>query len=231
MIDFSFIYSEIYIAIILLAFIFFLLKKVDVHTLGSIVIIILLSYISYIYIQTSYENQNNTDLSMKKLLDKDIQERKEKNDKSFYIQKFPKKLTYLHQNDTLMNIMYNIRFVKTFSNARYGNLLVNINSLMKIYIYILSERYTTDNISIFIDLRDNILEILHSFIIIVPHILKHSYGFDAYGEIEKSINDFVNESNRMFDILQKFSKIHMNKEYIPEYYIKPYNAMKTSYYP
>lgn len=184
------------------------------------------------YLNNSYNTENNSVNSINKTLDNDIKDRLEKYDKSFYVQKFPKKLTFLHQNKKLVDILKNIRFVKRFNNSIYGDLVLNMNSLMKIYIYILSERYSVDSMEQFFDIQSDILEMMHSFIMIVPEYLKHSYGFNAYEEIEKSIGDFEEESKNMFEILYNFNKIHMKHTYVPDNFsIKPYNSLKSIFYP
>jgi len=232
MTEFLFLYSELYISIIILAVTFFLLKMLDLHTLFAIIIIIIIGYLIYLYLNNLNEIRNNDIKSIHKSLDNDIKSRIEKDDKSFFIHKFPKKLTYLYENEVLLTILNNIRFIKKFSNSRYGDLVINMNSLMKIYIYILSERYPVDNLEIYVDIHNNILEIMHSFIVIVPEYLKHSYGFNAYDEIEKSIHNYEKESKRMFDILYNFNKLHNQHVYVPDNFnIKPYNSLSSIVYP
>lgn len=231
MIIFEHIYTETYISLIVLSIIFLLLHKLKGNSLLAIIIILIIGYSVYYYL---YEISNKKEISisnLKKTINEDIKGRTETSEDIFYNRSFPTTLKYLKESDELMAIATNVRFVKKFNKSAYGDLLNNMNSLMKIYIYILSERYSFDQIQMFIDYRDNILELMHTYIMLVPEYLKHTYGFNAYDEIHKSIDDFTIHSRKMMEILNNFCKIHLKEVYVPIEKYKPYNSVKSSYFP
>jgi len=232
MINFQNIYQEVYIISLLLAFLFYSLSKKQINVLVSIIIILLLSYVCYMYLSRISEDKDNDVQYVKNQIDKDIEGRSEVSDRNFILNKFPKQLKYLKQNQELMDIITNIRFVRKFSKSRYGDILLNLNSLMKIYIYILNRRYNTaEYIQSFSDIRDSIIELMYSLIIIVPDRLKHTYGLEVYQEIYTSIEKFTILSRNMMDILQKFALIHNKDLYIIDQTYKPYNSIKDISFP
>lgn len=231
MLLFEYIYTEIYITLILLSILFLLLHKLKGHTLLVIIIVLIVGYIAYYYLNEIADNTATSNTNLKKTIDDDIQGRKEKHDDTFFTRAFPKKLKYLKESNELMSVATNIRFVKKFNKSVYADLLLNMNGLMKLYIYILSQRYSSDQVQQFIDYRDKILELMHSFIIIVPETLKHTYGFNAYDEIHKSIEDFTVHSRGMLNVLDDFCKIHLKQVYVPIDKYKPYNSVQSLYFP
>lgn len=231
MIIFDNIYSELYLAIILISVLFSILYNVEKKTLIILIVILIVSYIVYYYLYELSDFREKSISNVKNTINEDIQGRKEISEDLFYTRSFPTNLKYLKESPQLMNIATNIRFIKKFNKSRYADLLLNMNSLMKVYIYILSERYSFQQIDLFIDLRDNIIELMHSFILIVPEYLKHTYGLNAYDEIHKSINEFTVLSREMLETLKKYSQIHLNEIYVADDKYKPYNAVQNSSFP
>lgn len=232
MIVFNNIYKEFYIILIVLSVLFLLVSKIPNNYLMVIIIIMMLSYIAYTYINDVSEKKENSEEYKQNTLDKDISHRNESNENTFFIRKFPKHLKYLKHNDKLIEIITNIRFVKKFSKTRYSDILLNLNSLMKIYIYVLSGRYNAvDYIPLFVDIRDNIIELMNSLIIVVPKTMKHVYGLNAYDEIYTSIDSFLLESRNMLIILERYATIHMGELFIPDNKYKPYNALSKISFP
>ena len=226
------VYTELYYIVIVLSILFLFISKIPNHYLIVIIIIILLSYVAYMYLNKISLDKENSEVYVKNTLDKDIGGRNESNEKSFYIRKFPKNLKFLKHNDILINIITNIRFIKKFTKTRYGDLLLNLDSLMKIYIYVLSGRYNAvEYIPVFVDTRDNILELMNSLIIIIPKNMKHVYGLNVYDEIYKSIDNFTIESRNMIEIMERYATIHLGELYIPDNKYKPYNALENISFP
>jgi hypothetical protein len=232
MIKFDNIYNEIYIFAILLAIVFAVFSNIKTNQLISVIIVILLSIGIYTYLQ-SLSQQKDVSLQYKEnILDNDIKERILTNEHIFYIDKFPKKVKYLKENKTLMEIVTNLRFTTKFNKTRYTDIILNMNKLMKIYMYILADRYDTSQfIPIFIDIRENIVEIMYSLFMIIPTTLKHTYGLDPHQEIYNSIYNFNIESRRLLEILEKFDKIHNNSVYVVDTTYRPYNSVIKQFFP
>lgn len=232
MINFDNIYIEIYVIVIILAIVFFFLSKIHTNILIIIVIIILLSYAIFFYLQKISEDKDSSTQNKEKTIDDDIKDREEVSENIFYIDKFPKQCKYLKENKKLMDIVLNIRFIRKFSKSKFSDIILNMNKLMKIYIYILAERYDAVHfIPLFTDIRDNIIEMMYSLIMIVPERMKHVYGLDPYHEIDKSINDFTILSDEMLGTLEKYARIYLKEIYIPDTKYKAYNIAHISFFP
>lgn len=230
MIQFDNIYIEFYVIILILAVIFYLCNNIKVHKLISIIIIILISVWIYIYIYKLSVDKENGLHSIEQKLDNDITERNSTNENIFLINKFPKKVRFLKENKELMEIISNLRFTMKFSKTRYTDIILNANKLMKVYIYILSDRYdAVHHIPIFINIRDNIIELMYSLFMIVPSTLKHTYGLDPHTQIYRSIYDFMELSRKMLVILEKFAIIHTGAVYVPDNKYKTVD--ETSFFP
>ena len=222
----------IYISILLLSVIFFIFSRSSLPFLIAAVIVILLSY----YVLQFYRNKIKRDEIEQKdfssRIDKDITDRKEISNKTVSLSVVPKSLKFVKKSDKLIEILTNLNFIKKFDKTRYSDILINTNELMKIYIYVLSDRYERINgLTSFVDMRDQIIELLYSIIMIVPENMKHSYGFKPYDEIEKSINDFIETSREMLEVLEKYCTIKQNEVYIPDTKYKPYNSIKDIPFP
>lgn len=226
MIKFNNIYTELYIFAFILSILFAFFSNIKTNQLISIVIIILLSIGIYIYLDRVSSRKDLDPVYKENTLDNDIKIREETNEKIFYIDKFPKKVRYLKESVELMDIVFNIRFTTRFNKTRYTDIILNMNKLMKIYIYILSERYDAEQfIPMFTDIRDNIIQLMYSLFMIVPPKLKHIYGLEPHTEIYRSIYDFMKHSKQMLTVLEKFAKIYNDSPYIPDSTCRPYNSV------
>jgi hypothetical protein len=165
-------------------------------------------------------------------IDKGIDTIKELNTNNFNININAGNIKFLKKNKEFLDIIHNLRFVKKFDKTRYNNLIIYMNKLMKIYIYILSDRYDIYiYIPIFNDIVNDILEILYSFVFVVPNRFKHIYGFNPSEEIDKSIVDFRTKLEKMLIVLNNYGKIEKKKIYIDIYKYNPYEKNKELYLP
>ena len=222
----------IYASILLLSFLFFIFSRLTLQFLISIVIIILLSYYFGIYYRKQIDDNNRANQELSLIIDQDIGDRQETANTVIGLSKVPKQLKFLKKSDKLVKILTNISFVKKFDKTRYSDILLNTDQLMKVYIYVLTERYERINgLTLFVDIRDNVIELLYSIIMVVPQNVKHSYGFEPYKEIDKSIDDFVVTTREMLEILEKYSTIKQKEVYIPDTKYKPYNSVKDVAFP
>ena len=108
------VYTEVYIIMIILALLFFLFSKISINHLIIVIIILLISYALYFYLQRISNDKQNNIAYVQNTLDMDIKDRTETNEKLFYIDKFPKKIKYLKNNEKLIDIITNIRFIKKY---------------------------------------------------------------------------------------------------------------------
>jgi hypothetical protein len=89
--------------------------------------------------------------------------------------------------------------------------------------YILIDRYDiTKYFNIFIDLRTTIIRELYSMYIILPIKMKFYYGFNSFTELKKSINDFMEYSNKLITIIKRYGYQEKKVFYLNDSIIKPY---------
>lgn len=232
---FQYIINNYYYSLIFLALVFYIISKFNPTVLLSLMIVIFL----YIYIDNNIKNNitnnNNIEAIKEKTLKTEVADIKEINSDNFVINKDNKiinNVKHLVKNKEFVNIIYNIRFIKKFDKTRYTNLIIYMNKLMKIYIYILTDRYDLNvYLPVFNDIRNDILEYFYSLIFVIPEKFKHIYGFDPRSEIDKSLNEFRAKVKDMLVILTNYGKIGKKKEYINMEYYRPYEKNKELYLP
>ena len=224
--------NNYYTAIIFLAFIFFIISKYNIPILLSIIIIIIIYYYIDTNIKKNISDKNNTEAKIIDNIDNDIDAIKELNTNNFYININTGNIKFLVKNNEFIDIIKNLRFIKKFDKTRYNNLIILMNKLMKIYIYILSDRYDVyEYIPIFNDIKNDIFEILYSLVFVVPERLKHIYGFNPTEEIEKSLNNFRIKVVSMLTILDNYGKLGKDKKYLDIHKYSPYEKNKELYLP
>jgi len=229
-------YNEIlsrysYIIIILAIFYYILSKNTSSILLSIIIIIIAFYYINNYTKENDAKYKVDTIKKEEKIL-KEVKDIVELSTDNFYINKNNKNVKYLIKNKEFMDILFNIRFIKKFDKTRYSNMIINMDKAMKIYIYILADRYDINTyLPIFTDIKNNILEIFYSLIFVVPNKFKHIYGFDPQVEIDKSLSDFRTKIKDMLTVITNYAKIGKNKVYINNDKYTPYEKNKEHYLP
>jgi hypothetical protein len=203
--------NNYYSAIIFLALIFFIISKNNT---------------------TNINEKNNTESNIIDKIENDIDYIKELNTNNFYINVNSGNIKFLVKNDEFIVIIKNLRFIKKFDKTRYNNLIILMNKLMKIYVYILSDRYDVyEYIPIFNDIKNDIFEILYSLVFVVPERFKKIYGFNPKDEINKSLNSFRIKVANMIIILNNYGKLRKDKKYLDIHKYSPYEKNKELYLP
>ena len=224
--------NRYYYIIILLAIIFYILSKKNSSVLITILIIIVVFYYINNYIKEN-DIAKNTDNNIKiESIQKELKDIVELSTDNFYIFKNNKNIKFLIKNKEFMDILFNIRFIKKFDKTKYSNMIINMDKLMKIYVYILADRYDINTyLPIFTDIKNNILEIFYSLIFAIPNKFKHTYGFDPQVEIDKSLADFRIKTNNMITVITNYAKIGKEEVYINIHKYIPYEKNKEHYLP
>lgn len=224
--------NNYYTATILLAVIFFIISKYNTSVLLSIMIIIIIYYYIDTNIKKNLSERNSANAKIIDKIDKDIDDIKEMNTNNFYININSGNIKFLVKNKEFLDIIKNLRFIKKFDKTRYNNLIILMNKLMKIYIYILADRYDAYvYIPIFNDIKNDIFEILYSLVFVVPERFKHIYGFNPTEEIEKSLNNFRIKIANMLIVLDNYGKLGKDKKYLDIHKYSPYEKNKEFYLP
>ena len=224
--------NNYYTATILLALIFFIISKYNTSVLLSIMIIIIIYYYIDSNIKKNLGERNSAEIKIIDKIDKDIDDIKEMTTNNFYININSGNIKFLVKNKEFLDIIKNLRFIKKFDKTRYNNLIILMNKLMKIYIYILADRYDSYvYIPIFNDIKNDIFEILYSLVFVVPERFKHIYGFNPTEEIEKSLNDFRIKVANMLIVLDNYGKLGKDKKYLDIHKYSPYEKNKELYLP
>ena len=195
-----------YIIILILALIFFLISYRDIRTLVTIIIIIIIGYYLYLYYENLSEIDSNNIKNKNDFLTKQINNRKELISDNFIIDKFPNTIKYLIKDKKIAQMILNIEFIKVFDNGKYQDIINYMENFMKVYIYILADRYSPkDYFSSLIDIRQSILEMLYSCFIILPEKTKYIYNLNIYDELYYNINLFAKYSSNMINTVKRYS--------------------------
>lgn len=205
--------AEFLFLILCVAIIFYQLSQSSEKTLMALLLESLWLFALYYYFM-----KNNKDTSViDPIKSTELPKGKEIATNNYYIKNSPKKgLEYLKNNETLLKIVNDLAFVKTFDAQKYNEMCIYMNSYQKVYMYILAERYLANNyIQTFLDLRENILEIMYQYYVVVPQHLKHIYGISPYEKIEKNITEFIKLSRTMIEVLENFCRMDLKEKYFP----------------
>jgi len=214
-----------YFAILILALIYFIISNKNPSILISIIIIIIIGSFYYTRINTHHNEIKNKFENKIKTITDDIKDRTYvNNDKNFILNIFPSKLKYIRNDPYLLDLILNIRFIKVFDKTRYTNIVIYIEKFIKVYIYMLSNRYDINiHFQTFIDLRKTIITELYSCFIIIPNKLILIYNINPFKELEKSILDFISYSNNMISIIQKYASQEKKIVWLEDIKYKPFN--------
>ena len=218
--------------IIILAIIYFILSKNKSSILLSIIIIIIAFYYINNYIKENDIKYKTDSIKKEEKIIDEVKDIVELSTDNFYIHKNNKNIKHLIKNKEFMDILFNSRFIKKFDKTRYSNMIIYMDKLMKIYIYILADRYDINiYLPIFTDTKNSIIEIFYSLIFVVPNKFKHIYGFDPQVEIDKSLSDFRTKIKDMLTVITNYAKISKQKVYINNDKYIPYEKNKEHYLP
>jgi len=212
-----------YFAIFILALIFFFISIKNTSILLSIIIIIIIGYFYFnkinIYNNSVSDNFNN---KIKQIND-DIKQREIIYSKDYYLKKFPIAIKYLKYDEYLIELILNIRFLRVFDEGKYTNLILSIEKLMKLYIFMLGNRYNIANhFTTFTTLRTSIIKELYSIYIIVPDKFIYIYKIIPFDEIKKTIDDFVQHTRKMIITIQNYAYNKKNIYYLEDTKYKPF---------
>lgn len=196
------------------------------RTLLSIIIIGGFAYVAYIYLQKRANTIEDTQQNVQTLFQKEAAARKEVNTDKAFLSTFPKKgFKYIRENQGLTDIAKGLVITRMFDRARYGDMLLGMEKLQKVYMYILDGRYDAKSqIHVFLDLRESILEIMYSLYFVIPKKIKHVYGLDPYKRIEESIDQFKKLSYVMIEVLKSYTRKTAKEPYFPELFPSPADA-------
>ncbi len=184
----------------------------------------------FYYVMRSSKETRATKQAAQTQIEKSLEGRKEVVSTAYPVKQVNRKLRYLPRNETFMDIVKDLRFIRVYDKARYGDLIVHLDKLQKIYMYILARRYSCEqHIPVFTDLRDQVSELLYSLYVIIPDAMKHTYGVQPHNIIEKNITEFTAITRRMLDILKSFCRDE--GAYYPEHLPRPYESTRQNIMP
>lgn len=213
------------IVLLFFAIVFYILRKSSETTLLSIVVVGMMGVVFY-YIYVEHKRT----APKQPTAESDTNERREVVSESYELKRFTNKLKYIHENAEFKDIARDLRFTRIFDKARYGDLLVHMDKLQKVYVYILGGRYDPRlYIPTFIDLRRIILEILYSFFMVVPQELKHTYNLDPYKQLYDNIESSTVATRKMLNVLYAYAKAHGYN--VVDDYLTPYEETRNNILP
>jgi hypothetical protein len=217
-------YYNYYIAIIIISLIYFIISYQNLNILLAIIIIIIISYFYFRKINDFNDSNKRSVKNTIETINKDIDYRRYLTNNNYFLKKFPKEIRYLHKDNKLLDIVLNIRFIKLYDKEKYTNIILYIDKFYKIYMYILIDRYDINKyFNIFIDLRTAIIREMYSMYIILPLKMKFYYGFNSFAELKKSINDFMEHSNKLIKIIERYGYQEKKIYHLEDIKYKPYD--------
>lgn len=212
-----------YFAIFILTLVFFYISTKNTSILLAIIIIIVIGYYYFNKIDI-YDNLKSNILENKiKTINSDIKHREIIHNENYYLKKFPIAIKYLKYDEYLIELLLNIRFLQVFDNGKYTNLILLIEKLMKLYIFMLGDRYDIDiYFNTFTSLRTSIIKELYSIYIIVPDKFIFIYKINPFDEIKKTIHNFMHHSRRMLITIENYAYNYKNIYHLEDTKYKPY---------
>jgi len=210
-----------YFAIFILALIFFIISNKNPSILIAIIIIIIIGYYYYNSIKDyndklkiNYKNQITT-------LETDINTNN--NERNV--------ISYLNNDKYMIDLLFNIRFIKIFDAHKFSNIIVLFEQLMKLYIFMLGDRYDmNDYFSTFMNIRTAIIKEMYSSYLITPINLKYIYKLNPYDEIKKTIENFKKHTRSMIIILKKYACQKKGIYYLDDTKYKPFDKNNLEVY-
>ena len=212
-----------YFAVLILSLIFFYISTKSISILLSIIIVGILGYYYFNNI-SNYNNSLITNFNNNiKLLTDDIKDRDIVNDDNYILNKFPNNIIYLKHDKFLVQLLLNIRFIKIFDDAKYTNIINYFEKFMKIYIFMLGDRYDIQiHFTTFTSLRISIIKELYSIYIIVPDKFIYIYNINPFKEIQKTIYEFMKHTRKMIIIIEKYAFNKKGIKYLEDTKYKAY---------
>jgi len=212
-----------YFAILILSLIFFFISNKNISILISIIIIIIIGYYYFTKIddynhniQTNFNNKIN-------VLNNDLKNKAPVFDNNFYLKKFPEGIRYLKNDKIFIDLIMDLRFIKVFDEGKYSKILLLLEDFMKIYIFMLGDRYDIKNyFTTFLDLRISIIKELYGTYVICPVKVRNIYGINTFEIIKKSIEDFMKHSRMMILIIEKYAFEKKGLYYLQDTKYKPF---------
>lgn len=201
------------------------LAQGSTQTLLAILIMCVITGVFFWQYQQSRQADQQKERKQEAKLNEAVKGRSLAESESYDIKKFPKdgKFKYLPQNQTLVKIAEDIRYVRAFDKARFGDLLLHMDRFQKTYIYLLANRTPCDiGIPSLLDLRSQIADLLYSMYLIIPKTMKHAYGLDPFAVLEENIELFTSLSRTMLQVVEGHCKTS-----IP--YTQPYEKHKSKF--
>ena len=129
-------YGYLYIYIFILALIFYIIANYETNVLISIIIIFIIGYLFYLKINNDLEKNQYEEKKIKDKINNNLVNVSYFNSLNGNIDKIPKEFNYLLKDDILTQIILDINFINKFNKTLYIDIILNIDKLMKIYIYI-----------------------------------------------------------------------------------------------
>lgn len=218
--------------LLVIAFLFYILVQLNIERLLAILILIFVFYYAYTNMEMQRQLQEKSSNNVKTNITNDISDRKELLTDNYYIKKGTKDIRFLLKNNVLISVIKNINFVKKYNKSKYSNIIILMNKLMKVYVYILADRYDINTyLPVFVDLKTDILEIFYSLVFIIPEHIDDAYNVNPHNEIQISINNFLKETSRMLNIIKNYSKTGKQEVFIKIEKYRPYEKNKELYLP
>lgn len=132
-------------------------------------------------------------------------------------QAFPKKgFKYITENSVFMEVIDDIRVLKLFDKAKYSDIVLLMDTLQKVYMYILAGRYDpTSYIGTFADTKKALLQQFYSLVFSLPSEFKHVYGIDPTELMQRNIAKIHTTLSTMTYVISSYTTKTAGLPHVP----------------
>lgn len=200
-----------------LSIVYYLVSSSDHKTVSLLILFTVWCLVVIYYVTQNATNATNTKMD---ILNDEVEQRRVQtkyivSDQYLDTTLSKQKLKFLKYNEGLAAIAMDVLFLRKFDKSRYQDFVWNMNILQKVYMYILLKRYRVEtHYMVFEELRKKVLEILYSFVMVVPVAPRRTYGVDPYKKLKTSTKSFVAVTNKMSNTLKNFATREENVQCI-----------------
>ena len=182
-------------------FTFHMLLRAQKQTLLSLLVISCFAYVGFVYLNRRAEKVRARQTDEDTFFRSEAAWRNEAHQQAFAPTRFPRNgFKYLRENSMLVDIAKELAALRRYDRARYGDVLLFMDALQKVYIRTLEGRVNAKtSVGKFMDLREGILENMYSFYLVIPPNMPS-------GVLRKSIENFARLSQMMIEVLKSYSK-------------------------
>lgn len=210
--------NTVFLYIVLTSVIFYILSQFSLNSLVIFVIIIIMIY---------FFEQKDVPDKLKNIIEDT--EGSPVESTNYRVDKNSRDFKYLQKDDTLLEIVRDMRFVKRYDRPRYTDMINTMNIFMQTYMFMMADRWDIEHfLPLMKDLYIDVLEIMYSFYMVVPTKMRHVFGFHPLERLKSSIERFRDHGKELLDIVRFYGKDKYNLVHLIDIDVEPSNSRESN---